>query len=180
MAWAALPLAVLATGCGGGTASDALGDASDTRHTGPDKGAARSGDLRVEEAWIPEPAMPEMSVAYLTIANDSTEDDALVDASTSASPDTDLCSTVTTDSGASQMRVVEEIPVPAGGSTQLKSGGFHLMVNDIPDPVGVGDTVTLTLSFVSGTEVEVEAPVLERTAGNTEERDAGGDHSGHH
>ncbi|WP_106581337.1 copper chaperone PCu(A)C [Murinocardiopsis flavida] len=135
--------------------------------------------MRIEGAWIPEPATPDMSTAYLKINNGDERDDALIAAETSASDDTDLCSTPKTDSGAARMRVVPEIPVPGGGSTELKSGGFHLMVNDIADPLTVGDRVTVTLTFDSGTEVAVEAPVLERTAGGGAD-DTGGDHTGHH
>lgn len=68
------------------------------------------------------------------------------------------------------MREVEQIPVPAGETTVLENGGFHIMVNDIPEPLAVGDTIVLTLGFESQTEVGLEVPVREMT---------GGDHSDH-
>lgn len=178
LATAAAVLAALTLAGCAGSAPPAETKGAEPEHHAV-KGSASSGDLRVDGAWIPEPAMPDMSTAYLKVGNNAESDDALVDAETSASADTDLCSTPETGSGAAQMRVVDEIPVLGGGSTELRSGGFHLMVNDITEPLTVGDTVTVTLTFDSGTTVDVEAPVLERTSGGDTDNTAG-DHSGHH
>jgi len=69
----------------------------------------------------------------------------------------------TTESGAAQMVPVDDIPIPAGETVELASGGLHIMVLDIADPPQVGDTATITLTFDNGETVQVDAPVLERT-----------------
>jgi periplasmic copper chaperone A len=143
---------------------------------GADRGSARSGALLVEDAWMPEPANPRTGVVYLAVSNTASTADAVTGVSTSASPDADLCSTETTESGASVMRVVDEVPVPAGGTTTFVDGGYHVMVEDIPEPLALGDTVTVALTFASGAEAEVEVPVQEMTGPAPDH----GDHDAHH
>lgn len=142
-----------------------------------DRGSAEADALLIEDAWMPEPANPEVGVVYLAVTNTAATDDAVTKVRTSASPDADLCNTESTESGAAVMRVVEEIPVPAGGTTTtFVDGGYHVMVNDIPGPLSVGDTFTATLTFASGTEVEVDVPVQEMTGPAPDH----GDHDAHH
>ncbi|MFY7066950.1 copper chaperone PCu(A)C [Nocardiopsis changdeensis] len=169
---AALAAALLfATACGAAeapTAAEASPEAS--------RGHAVAGDLEVSGAWVPEPANPEVAVLYLEVANAAARDAAITGVSTDASPDADLCSTETTDSGASGMRVVEEIPVAAGGATALVDGGYHIMLNDLPEPLEVGDGVEVTLTFDGDREAVFTAPVEPMTAGSAPEADHGGHH----
>ncbi|WP_306369636.1 copper chaperone PCu(A)C [Nocardiopsis sp. CC223A] len=140
------------------------------------RGHAVAGDLEVSGAWVPEPANPEVAVLYLEVANAAARDTAITDVATDASPDADLCSTETTESGASGMRVVEEIPVAAGGATALVDGGYHIMLNDIPAPLAAGDDVEVTLTFDGGREAVFTAPVEPMTAGGAPEADHGAHH----
>lgn len=128
---------------------------------GPERGHVQETGLEVSEAWMPEPANPEVGALYLEVSNDTDEDDALVGVTTDASEEAELHTTESTDSGAGRMREVEEIPVPAGESTALVHGGYHVMVNDLPEPLAPGDQVTATLFFASGAELEFIAPVEE-------------------
>ncbi|WP_131098611.1 copper chaperone PCu(A)C [Streptomonospora litoralis] len=170
LAFAAAGLTALAlSGCGG-TASSAGTDPSPAATATPDaaqagKGSASSGDIAVSGAWVPVPARPDVGAAYLTVQNSGAEDDALVGAASTASQTTQIHTTEITESGASTMKQVEEVPLPAGGAAQLEPGGHHIMIMDIAEELAVGDTVTLTLSFDSGAEVRVPAPVLERGGG---------------
>lgn len=63
------------------------------------------------------------------------------------------------DNGIMRMRQVEAIDVPAGGVTELKSGGLHLMLIDLVAPLKEGDLVPVTLVFEKAGEVSVELPV---------------------
>lgn len=180
MALATLALGLLVAGCAT-TGPECAGESesageSEQGHAAVDteEGArAEAGDLLVKDAWMPEPANPEVGAIYLSVTNGAEDDDALVSVSTDASPEAEMHLTETTESGASVMREVEEIPVPAGETTALESGGFHLMVNDIPEPLVVGDSIVLTLGFESQTEVELDVVVREMTGGAHE------DHSDH-
>ncbi|WP_232832065.1 copper chaperone PCu(A)C [Nocardiopsis sp. FIRDI 009] len=166
--------ALLAVTACGGTEEPAAPEAA-ADHAA-ERGTAEAGDLRISGAWMPEPANPEVGAVYLRVENGAEADDAITAVTADASDDADLYTTETTDSGASMMRAVEEIPVPGGGATELMAGGYHVMVNDLPEPLAVGDEVVLTLTFASEHEVEVTAPVQPMTAG-----DGGEDaHEGHH
>ncbi|MFC4562411.1 copper chaperone PCu(A)C [Nocardiopsis mangrovi] len=171
-ALAGLSVLLLAAACGG-----APGPAPATAPAGgaeTDRGGASGGALDVAGAWIPEPANPEVGVVYLEVANAAGEDDAVTGVSTSASDDADLCAT---ENGASaRMRTVDEIPVPAGGSVTLADGGYHLMINDIAEPLAVGDRVTVTLTFASATELEFTVPVQTMTGAPGPEAGHGGHH----
>ncbi|WAC73086.1 copper chaperone PCu(A)C [Roseateles sp. SL47] len=46
-----------------------------------------------------------------------------------------------------RMRQVAGIDLPAGKVVELKSGGYHLMLLDLPSQVKAGDSVPLTLIF---------------------------------
>ncbi|MFD0804373.1 copper chaperone PCu(A)C, partial [Streptomonospora algeriensis] len=133
---------------------------------GPGRGGASRGDITVTGAWVPEPARPDVGAAYMTIGNGGEEDDALVAASSTVSPETGIHTTETSQSGAQVMKEAGEVPVPAGGSARLEPGGYHLMLMGIPEAPTAGDTVGLSLEFAGGTEIEVEAPVLERGHGH--------------
>lgn len=175
-------VALVATACGRGpddperaSVEQAVAEQADTR------GQAHVGELLIEDAWMPEPANPEVGVVYLAVTNTAHEDDAVIGVSTSVSGDADLHNTETSESGAATMHGVDEVPVPAGGTTTFVDGGYHVMVNDIPEALSVGDGFTLELTFASGAEVELDVPVQEMT-GSEPEHDHGGqgDHDGHH
>ena len=61
------------------------------------------------------------------------------------------------------MRAVDALEVPAGKTVDLKPGGYHIMLQDLKQPIKEGDVVPLTL-VVEGsdgklTNVDVKVPV---------------------
>ena len=154
----------LATAC-----STTIPKEEGTADDAPGRGHAQDGDLTVSGAWMPEPANPEVGALYLEVANDAEHDDALTGVVTSVSETAELHTTGTDESGVSRMEEVEEVPVPAGETVELTSGGYHVMVLDIPEPLTEGDEFTTVLTFDGGTELDLTVPV-EAMA------DHGGDH----
>lgn len=61
--------------------------------------------------------------------------------------------------GMMQMREVDAIEVPAGGSVGLKPGGYHVMLLELAEPLTEGTMVPLTLRFEGFDPVVVEAEV---------------------
>ena len=51
------------------------------------------------------------------------------------------------DNGIMRMRPVGELPLKAGQSIELKSGGYHLMMMGLKRQLKAGDIVPLTLEF---------------------------------
>jgi len=68
----------------------------------------------------------------------------------------------TTMGGMLEMRPVDEIPVPAGGSVSLEPGGYHIMLLELAAPLEVGATVEVTLTFAEAGDLVLEAEVRDR------------------
>ena len=62
-----------------------------------------------------------------------------------------------------KMRAVPVLDIPAGGTVELKPGGYHLMLMDLKQALPVGSTVPVTLMFKDGkgaeSRVDVKLPV---------------------
>jgi copper(I)-binding protein len=64
------------------------------------------------------------------------------------------------ESNMMMMRELREgLPLPAGQAVALQPGGNHLMLMGVREPLTVGDTVTLTLTFATSAPLEVTATV---------------------
>jgi periplasmic copper chaperone A len=63
--------------------------------------------------------------------------------------------------GMMQMREVDRIDIPAGGTVLLEPGGFHVMLLELQTPLVPGDTVDVTLTFELAGERTVTAEVRE-------------------
>jgi periplasmic copper chaperone A len=60
------------------------------------------------------------------------------------------------------MRAIDDIPLPAGKTVELKPGGYHVMLMELVKPLKAGDKVPITLTIVGKgktTKVEVAAEV---------------------
>lgn len=162
----------------------AVTDAADT--TDPTEVAEPEGELEVSDAWArTSPAVATAGAAYLEITNGTEVDDVLVGASvdeavaakvelhetTEEGGDADMGegmggemgegTTDTSMAGAPmmQMQPVEDIPVPAGETVSLEPGGLHIMMLDLVEPLEVGTTIEITLTFEQAGDVVVTAEV---------------------
>ncbi len=89
------------------------------------------------------PMLEGVCSIFMTIANPGTGDDALVDARA------DVPGAVTQIHAVRDGRMVEstKLVVPAGGALELKPGGLHIMVFNLPKDSGAGFEFTLRLRF---------------------------------
>ncbi|MEU6915897.1 copper chaperone PCu(A)C [Streptomyces olindensis] len=139
--------ALALAGCGG---SD-----SDSGDSGSSGGKA---ELSVGSAYMPQPVSDEMAAGFLTVTNKGGAADELT------SVTSDIAGQVTvheTTGGA--MREVKSLEVPAHGRLVLKSGGDHLMFEQLKRKPKEGQTVTVELRFAHSDPVEVEMPVKAAT-----------------
>lgn len=132
-------------------------------------------DLTVTGAWArTSPAVATNGAAYFTVTNDGTVDDALVAAAAdpSVAATVELHETVAADvpmggdtsttamgTAMMEMRPVDRIDVPAGDMAELKPGGYHVMLLDLAEPLVVGETLELTLTFEEAGEQVVTVEV---------------------
>lgn len=161
---------------------------SDTKSSNP-TAAVAAASIDVSSVWArTSPTVGGAGAVYLSIANTGGLDDALVavhvdpsiamaaglhetvpvdaTASTMAgamTPATTASAAMPTTSAGGgsmmEMRPVERIVVPAKGSVALAPGGYHIMLTDLVEPLTVGSTLKLTLSFEHSGDKVVTADV---------------------
>jgi hypothetical protein len=128
---------------------------------------ARSGTITLSQARIPQPASPDVAVAYFTLTNDGDAADRLVAVSSSVSREAIPMRDMTHD-GASTMVNAKRLIVPAHGETQLRPGATHLMLQGLTRTLRVGVNVVLRLRFAHNGTLVVRVPVTSMTTGSGE------------
>jgi len=72
------------------------------------------------------------------------------------------------DGGVMKMRAIPKLALPAGKATELKPGGYHVMLMALDRTLAEGETVPITLTFEDAAgkrqTVEIKAPVKPLTA----------------
>ena len=118
--------------------------------------------LRVSEAWAraSQPGRP-MSAAYAVIENPGTTPIVLTGVTCDSIPVAQIHESYE-ENGMMRMRHVPELVVPAGGRVELRPGGYHVMLMQLPAPLAAGGIVRCDL--LAGTrvlarfEAQVRAP----------------------
>jgi copper(I)-binding protein len=125
--------------------------------------------IRIEHAWARpgiaaaagasgKMGMAGNSAVYMEIHNEAATADRLTAASSNAAAVVELHRT-TMSAGMSRMARVASIPVPARGRTELKPGGYHVMLIGLKKDLKVGDRVNVRLTFARGGTVTIAAGV---------------------
>jgi periplasmic copper chaperone A len=129
-------------------------------------------------AWARQsPMMASAGAAYMTLTGGATADE-LVSASVPAeiAGTVELHETSMSDEGMGEMggdmggdmgegmgmmsmKQIPAIPVPAGGTVELKPSGLHIMLLDLAAPLVPGEGFELTLTFASGETLVVPVEV---------------------
>jgi len=125
--------------------------------------AGRDG-LVVEGAWgRPTPATAQNGAFYVTITNNTGEDDALQAVQTAACGAVELHQTAVGENGVMQMRPVagQTVPIPAGETVSLAPGGLHVMCLDVAEPLVLGREIPLNLVFAAAGEITARAEIRE-------------------
>ncbi len=123
--------------------------------------------VTVADPWVRGTvAGQKSSGAFMQLT--STVDVTLVDAASPAAKIVEIHE-MKVDGGMMKMRAVDRLPLPAGKPVELRPGGYHLMLLDLPTPLKPGDVVPVTLTFEDkagrATTLRVNATVRALTAG---------------
>ncbi|MFF6948334.1 copper chaperone PCu(A)C [Streptomyces iakyrus] len=138
--------ALALAGCGG---SDSGGS-----------GGSGSGkaELSVGSAYMPQPVSDDMAAGFLTVTNKGGAADDLTSVTSDIAGQVTVHETV---DGA--MQEVKSLKIPAGGRLELRSGGDHLMFEQLKHKPKEGQTVSVELHFAHSDPVKVEIPVKPAT-----------------
>ena len=119
------------------------------------------GALSIEHPYAraTAPGQP-VGGAFMKIANGGA-DDRLLSMSATNAKGVELHQ-MTMDGDVMHMRQVDAIALPAGRTTELRPGGYHVMFMGLKAPLKAGDSFPATLKFEKAGEVtvtvKVEAP----------------------
>ena len=106
--------------------------------------------LRVADAWARSALGPNGAV-YLTIDGGET-DVALTGASASSdvAAAVEIHQTVTRNDGTMGMTQMPQVEIPAESTVMMVPGGLHVMLMDLSQPLELGTTFDMTLTFNNG------------------------------
>ncbi|MEP7112014.1 MAG: copper chaperone PCu(A)C [Ilumatobacteraceae bacterium] len=109
-----------------------------------------------------DPSIAKTAELHETVAVDASES-TMAGAMTASAPVSEaMPSQTAAAAGANammEMRPVDRIIVPAGGTVALAPGGYHIMLMDLVQPLAVGSTMDVTLSFETTGDKVVTASV---------------------
>jgi copper(I)-binding protein len=103
-------------------------------------------EVTVTEAWVRGTVATQKATgAFMKIR--STEDAKLVGAASPSASIVEVHEMAMKDN-VMTMRAVDELPLPAGKTVELKPGGYHVMLIDLAKPLAAGDKVPVMLTIV--------------------------------
>lgn len=126
-------------------------------------GAAGEKGLGVEahDIWARSAIKDGNGAAYMLLHNHSTEDDALVGASSDVAGVVEIHLSQMKDDGTMEMIKQESIVLPADGEVELKPGSYHVMLIGLKQDLKAGDEFSLTLHFKNHEDITLTVPVMD-------------------
>lgn len=132
---------------------------------------ANAADTKIGSLQITAPAiratLPNQPVAggFLTITNNGPEPDRLVGGSAEFATDIQIHEMAVENDVMKMRELGEGLEIPAGGTVELKPGGYHLMFMKISEPMKDGETRKAKLVFENAGGVDVEFDVRDMRSG---------------
>jgi periplasmic copper chaperone A len=104
------------------------------------------------------PPGAKVAGAFMTIKNQGQEADRLISASSPIAGLVEIHE-MAVEGGMMKMRAIKGIDVKPGATVELKPGGYHVMLEDLKQPLKLGDQVPVRLTFEKGGVVEIKVQV---------------------
>lgn len=128
----------------------------------PVAACTQSAPVEIKDVWARDTIGSVANAAiFMTIRSPTT--DRLVAASTPVAKKTDLM-TMAGGSGAMDMKYVHGIDLPGGTPVSLNSGGLHVWLAGLNQPLKAGQSFPLTLKFEKAGERQVTVSVIKPAA----------------
>lgn len=124
----------------------------------PKDAAVKRSALETRDAWARVADSGATTAVYFTLGNAGAVPDTLVAVSSTISEHADMHIS-TQHNRTMHMTPVTSLPVPAEDSVSFRPLGAHVMLTGLRRALVVGDSLTITLRFVSGSTLDVKASV---------------------
>ncbi|PWW02042.1 hypothetical protein DFR52_102707 [Hoeflea marina] len=127
------------------------------------------GDLVIHHPHMKgTPPNAPVSGGYLTIENTGSEADRLVSADTGFAGQTQIHE-MSMEGDVMKMRELPDgLEIPAGGSVELKPGGYHVMFMQLKEQMKPGEMRKAILTFEKAGQIEVEFKVDDMSGAGTD------------
>jgi periplasmic copper chaperone A len=119
---------------------------------------AQTPPLQAQGAWIRALPGADVAAAYLTLRNLTANAVTITGVQSPVAVHAVIHETALQD-GQSRMRPHESLVIAAGQTIKLESGGLHVMLQGLAQPLTVGQRVPLTLSLAGGGALRITAVV---------------------
>jgi len=119
---------------------------------------ADDGPIHVADAKARPTAPGGTGVVYMIVMNHGAADDDLTGLSTPIADKAEMHRS-TDMNGMSHMEAVADLPVKGNGSITFGPGGLHVMLTGLKQPLKLGDSFPLTLTFAKAGTVSVTVSV---------------------
>jgi hypothetical protein len=115
--------------------------------------------ITVEHAWArATPGKVTTGGAYMTLVDRGATPDRLVGVSTPVAGKAELHMSMQ-DGGIMKMHAVAGVTVEPGHTTELKPGGYHVMLLELSQPLKEGDSFPMTLMFEKAGSIQVTVKI---------------------
>lgn len=120
-----------------------------------------SDSLMIQDAYARAASPKAMAGgSFMVIMNPTQTDDRLIAAASDAAARVELHTHIEDANGVMRMVEVEDgFEIPAGGQTELRRGGLHVMLMGLTRPLVQGETIDLTLTFENAGDMVVTVPI---------------------
>jgi copper(I)-binding protein len=119
---------------------------------------AQGGQIHVADAKARPTAPGGNGAVYMIVMNHGATDDDLTGLSTPIADKAEMHRTVSAD-GVMRMDTVADLPVKANEALVFAPGGLHVMLTGLKQPLKMGDSFPLTLTFAKAGAVAVTVSV---------------------
>jgi copper(I)-binding protein len=131
---------------------------------------AQAEDIHLAAAQARPTSPGAAGVVYVTVMNHGTADDTLTGVETPVA-DTASMHRTSNENGVMKMMPVTALPVPANGAVSFEPGGLHIMLEGLRQPLKLGDSFPITLTFKNAGSVKTTVNVVRVV--NAKEHDMG-------
>ncbi|MCC6790614.1 MAG: copper chaperone PCu(A)C [Thermomicrobiales bacterium] len=114
---------------------------------------------RKEMSATPEAESMSMGAAYMVIENTGTTADRLIAGKTAVAETVEIHEIVDVNGVMKMQPLADGLEIPAGGSVELKPGGYHIMLIGLTESLVDGTTYELTLTFAEAGDVTLTVAV---------------------
>ena len=119
---------------------------------------AQESPIHIADAKARPTAPGVAGVVYMIVMNHGAADDDLTGLSTPIADKAEMHRS-TDMNGMSHMEAVADLPVKANGAVTFEPGGLHVMLTGLKQPLKIGDSFPLTLTFAKAGPVTVTVSV---------------------